>query len=201
MPKRHNKRRLRGGGFFEGLQQSFTNFGNSVTNGASSIMNNTKKTVSSYQPYQTTSYQPSTSSMPSYNPSSSSSTPSMPSYDPSSSSSMSSYDPSSSSSMSSMSYGGSKRRRGTRRMRGGYMDNISSSNLAATAAKVGGRRRTRRTRKTRKGSRRMRGGYKASHSLTNIAATAAPVHGLETARAHNWVGGRRKKRRTRTRRH
>jgi len=97
-----------------------------------------------------------------------------------------------------MSYGGSKRRRGTRRMRGGYMDNISSSNLAATAAKVGGRRRTRRR---RRGSRRMRGGYKASHSLTNIAATAAPVHDLETARAHNLVGGRRKKRRTRTRRH
>ena len=197
MPKRHNKRRLRGGGFFEGLQQSFTNFGNSIKTGASSMMNNTKKTVSSYQPYQTTSYQPSTSSIPSYNPSSSSSTPSMPSYDPSSSSSMPSYDPSSSSSMSSMSYGGSKRRRETRRMRGGYMDNISSSNLAATAAKVGGRRRTR---KTRKGSRRMRGGYKASHSLTNIAATAAPFSG-STARAHNWVGGRIKKRRTRTRRH
>lgn len=186
MPKRHNKRRLRGGGFFEGLQQSFTNFGNSVTNGASSMMNNTKKTVSSYQPSQTTSYQPSTSSMPSYDSSSSSSTPSMPSYDPSPS--------------SSMSYGGSKRRRGTRRMRGGYMDNISSSNLAATAAKVGGRRRTRKTRRTRKGSKRMRGGYGDNMSLSNLAATAAPFSG-PTARAHNWVGGRRKKRRTRTRRH
>ena len=75
------------------------------------------------------------------------------------------------------------------------MDNISSTNLAATAAKVGGRR-TRRIR--RRGSKRMRGGYRANTSLTNIASTAAPFSG-PTARAHNWVGGRRKKRRTRTR--
>ena len=82
-------------------------------------------------------------------------------------------------------------------MRGGYMDNISSTNLAATAAKVGGRRRTR---KTRKGSKRMRGGYRDNISLNNLASRAAPFSG-PTARAHNWVGGRRKKRRTRTRRH
>lgn len=194
MPKRHHKRSLRGGFSFEDLKQSFTNFGNSIKTGASSMMNNTKKTVSSYQP--------STSSMSSYEPSNSSMS-SMSSYEPSSTSSMPSYDPSSSSSMSSMSYGGSKRRRGrrgTRRMRGGYMDNISSSNLAATAAKVGGRRRTRKTRRTRKGSKRMRGGYGDNMSLSNLAATAAPFSG-PTARAHNWVGGRRKKRRSRTRRH
>ena len=196
MPKRHHKRTLRGGFSFEDLKQSFTNFGNSIKTGASSMMNNTKKTVSSYQPSQTTTYQPSTSSMSSYEPSNSSMT-SMSSYEPSSTSSMPSYEPSSSSSMSSMSYGGSKRRRGTRRMRGGYMDNISSTNLAATAAKVGGRRRTR---KTRKGSKRMRGGYRDNISLNNLASRAAPFSG-PTARAHNWVGGRRKKRRTRTRRH
>ena len=47
-------------------------------------------------------------------------------------------------------------------------------------------------------SRRMKGGYKDSISINNLASTAAPVHGLQTARAHNWVGGR-KKRRTRRR--
>lgn len=43
-------------------------------------------------------------------------------------------------------------------------------------------------------SRRMKGGYKDSISLNNLASTAAPVHGLQTARAHNWVGGRKKRR-------
>lgn len=165
MPKRNNKRRLRGGGFFEGLQQSFTNFGNSVKSGTSDIWNKTKKATSSYQPSQTTTYQPSTPSMPSsYDPPSSSSTSSMPSYDPPSSSSTSS--------TSSMSYGGSRRRR------------------------------TRKTAKRRSRKMRMRGGYRDNISLTNLASNAGPFSG-STARVHNWVGGRRKKRRTRsrTRRH
>ena len=144
MPKRHNKRRLRGGGFFEGLQQSFSNFGNSVKSGTSDMWNKTKKATSSLQPSLTSSYQPSSSmSSPmtsSYQPSSSMSSPMSSSYQPS----------------SNGSYGGS-RRRTKRRMRGGYRDNIS---------------------------------------LTNIASTGAPFSG-STARAHNWVGGRRRKRRTR----
>jgi hypothetical protein len=133
MPKRYHKRHSKGGGFFDSIQQSFNNLSNSVQNSASSMLNKTKKTDTTYQPstYQPSAYQPSASS---YNSS----------YQPS----MTSY---------------------------------------------GGRRRTRK---------RMRGGYKPSHSLNNIAATASPVHGLETARAHNWVGGRRRrKRRTRTRRY
>lgn len=134
MPKRHNKRRLRGGGFFEGLQQSFSNFGNSIKSGTSDMWNKTKKATSSLQPSSSSSYQPSSSMSSSYQPS------------------------------SNGSYGGSRRRRTKRRMRGGYRDNIS---------------------------------------LTNIASTGAPFSG-STARAHNWVGGRRRKRRTkrtRTRRH
>lgn len=145
MPKRHNKRRLRGGGFFEGLQQSFSNFGNSVKSGTSDMWNKTKKATSSLQPSSTSSYQPSSSMSSSYQPSSSMSS-SM------SSPMSSSYQPS-----SNGSYGGSRRRRTKRRMRGGYRDNIS---------------------------------------LTNIASTGAPFSG-STARAHNWVGGRRRKRRTR----
>ena len=53
------------------------------------------------------------------------------------------------------------------------------------------------TRKSaRRTKRRMRGGYRDNISLTNIASTGAPFSGT-TARAHNWVGGRRRKRRTR----
>ena len=53
------------------------------------------------------------------------------------------------------------------------------------------------------GRRKRRGGTaKAFTSLTNIASTAAPVRGMYTARAHNWVGGktRRRKRRSHRRR-
>ena len=155
MPKRHNKRRLRGGGFFEGLQQSFSNFGNSVKSGTSDMWNKTKKATSSLQPSSTSSYQPSSSmSSPMSSPMSSSYQPSSSMSSPMSSPMSSSYQPS-----SNGSYGGSRRRR----------------------------RRTKR---------RMMGGYRDNISLTNIASTGAPFSG-STARAHNWVGGRRKKRRTR----
>jgi len=49
----------------------------------------------------------------------------------------------------------------------------------------------------RRTRRRMKGGYRDSISMNGIAASAAPVQGLQTARAHNWVGGRRRKRKTR----
>jgi hypothetical protein len=49
----------------------------------------------------------------------------------------------------------------------------------------------------RRTRRRMKGGYRDSISMNGIAASASPVHGLQTARAHNWVGGRRRKRKTR----
>jgi hypothetical protein len=63
----------------------------------------------------------------------------------------------------------------------------------------GGRRRRGKNRRSRK-SRRSRkikrgGGYGTNTSLTNLAATAAPYSG-QTAKAHNWVGGK-KNRRTR----
>lgn len=55
--------------------------------------------------------------------------------------------------------------------------------------------------KRKRTRRRLKGGYKPSQSLNNIAADAAPVHGLQTARSHTWVGGKRRKKRTRTRRY
>ena len=63
----------------------------------------------------------------------------------------------------------------------------ATTSYQPSATTYGGSRR-KRTR------RRLKGGYKPSHSINNIAATAAPIHGLQTARAHSWVGGRRKKR-------
>jgi hypothetical protein len=51
------------------------------------------------------------------------------------------------------------------------------------------------------GRRKRRGGTaKAFTSLTNIASTAAPVRGMYTARAHNWVGGKTRRRKKRTHR-
>jgi len=43
-------------------------------------------------------------------------------------------------------------------------------------------------------TRKLRGGYHANSSLTNIASHAAPFSG-NTARAHNWVGGKKHEKR------
>jgi hypothetical protein len=45
----------------------------------------------------------------------------------------------------------------------------------------------------RKRSKKMRGG--------NIALTAAPISGIKTAEPHNWVGGRKKTRKIKSRKH
>jgi len=42
--------------------------------------------------------------------------------------------------------------------------------------------------------RRMRGGFKDNTPTTGLAAHAAPISGVSTANAHNWVGGRTRRR-------
>ena len=54
-----------------------------------------------------------------------------------------------------------------------------------SSSSVGGRRK----RKTRG----RRGGYTARTPLTGIAFHAAPVSNIKTAQAHNWVGGKTKR--------
>jgi hypothetical protein len=46
----------------------------------------------------------------------------------------------------------------------------------------------------KKGTRSRRGGFQPNTPANNIASAAAPVSGLATARAHNWVGGKTKRR-------
>jgi hypothetical protein len=47
----------------------------------------------------------------------------------------------------------------------------------------------------RKKNKNKRGGFKANTPTTGLAFSASPVSGLATARVHNWVGGKTKKRR------
>ncbi len=46
----------------------------------------------------------------------------------------------------------------------------------------------------RKKNKNKRGGFKANTPTTGLAFSASPVSGLATARVHNWVGGKTKKR-------
>ena len=164
MPKKYNKRNLKGGEFsFNSLGKTFSDWGNSLKSNASSMWNKSKQNMgmnnSSYtsttSPYASSSYtapqlQPQSQPQSQYaGPSSQYAGPSSP------------YTSSSLDGNQGYSYGGSKKRRGKKIMR-------------------------------RKGTRRMRGGYKDNISLTNLASSAGPFSGA-TARAHNWVGGRKKK--------
>ena len=62
----------------------------------------------------------------------------------------------------------------------------------------GGKRRTRKT--SRKMSRKMSGGYSSNISLTGLAATASPMSGVKTVQPHHWVGGRTKRRQSKSHR-
>jgi len=46
----------------------------------------------------------------------------------------------------------------------------------------------------KKGTRSRRGGFHPNTPTNGIALAAAPVSGLATAKAHNWVGGKTKRR-------
>jgi hypothetical protein len=109
MTKKYHMRRHLKGGFFESLGQTFSNWGSSISQGASSVWNKTKKATgmdntssysssSSYTPSTSSSYTPSTSS--SYTPSTSSTAPTN----------------STSSTSSTYSYGGKRVRKSTRKM-------------------------------------------------------------------------------------
>ena len=136
MPKKYYKRGLKGG-FLNSWGETFSNWGNSLSQGASSMWNKTKKATgmngtttisssSSPAPYQYSSPVPPPVSTP---------------------------PPISSGYQTPSSYGGKRRRK--MRMRGGFKDNVS---------------------------------------LTNLASHASPFAG-STAKAHNWVGGRKKSKR------
>jgi hypothetical protein len=166
--KYHRRRHLKGGDSSFG--ETFSNLGNSISQGASSMWNKTKKIVGlDNTPSSTSSYTPSSTS--SYTPSSTSS------YTPSSTSS---YTPSSSSTTSTApitstySYGGKKLRKGkgTRKIKrsrtmkrgGNFSANTPINSLASRAGDftggltarvkdlVGGKRRrkTRRSRRSRR---------------------------------------------------
>jgi hypothetical protein len=146
MPKKIYKRGLKGG-FLDSLGQTFSNWGSSLSQGASSVWNKTKKatgmngsTTSSYSSPSQTQY---SASAPVPAPAPVPVTPT------------SGYPTTSTSTTTA--YGG-KRRRNTR-MKGGFKDNVS---------------------------------------LTNLASHASPFAG-STAKAHNWVGGRKHK--TKSKRH
>ena len=72
-----------------------------------------------------------------------------------------------------------------------YQPTNPQANSYQPTSSYGGSKRRKSTRFRK--SRRMKGGYKDSISLNNLASTAAPFSGA-TARAHNWVGGRKKRR-------
>ena len=117
MQKRNRNRKMKGG-FWDSLKNSISSGINSLSQGATNAWNTTKK--ASEQAYD--SAKSSLSGTPSYNAS--------PSY--MSSSSASSY-----TAPSMGQYQGGQRKR-SRKMRGGYKDNISLTGLASSAAPVSG---------------------------------------------------------------
>ena len=120
MPRRHRSKTMKGG-FFEDLSNTFSNWGSSLSQGASSVWQKTKDTTSSL-----TGSTPSTS----------------------------------------------------------YTNNSYQSPRSTSA--YGGKHSRRR--------RLMRGGFKDNTPTTGVASHAAPISGVSTANAHNWVGGRTRRR-------
>lgn len=126
MQKRNRNRKMKGG-FWDSLKNSISSGINSLSQGATNAWNTTKK--ASEQAYD--SAKSSLSNTPSYSSSSSSS------YMSSPSSNQYGNQTSYSAPSSSSQYQGGQRKR-SRKMRGGYKDNISLTGLASTAAPVAG---------------------------------------------------------------
>ena len=159
MTKKYHRRRHLKGGFLDSLGQTFSNWGSSISQGASSVWNKTKKATGITPSYSSSSYTPSTTST--YTPSTTS-TPST--YTPSA--------PSTTSTTSTYSYGGKRLRNGTRKIKrtrrmkkgGNFSYNTPIDTLASRAGDysrgltarvndlVGGKRR-RKSRKSRKARR------------------------------------------------
>jgi hypothetical protein len=113
MPRRHRKMK---GGFLESLSGTLSSWGSSISQSASDAYNKTKNAASSAYSSATT---PTSTSTTSYTPTSTSYTPT----------STTSYTPSGA-------YGGKKGK--SRKMRGGYSNNIALTGLAANASPISG---------------------------------------------------------------
>jgi hypothetical protein len=72
-------------------------------------------------------------------------------------------------------------------------NNTSYTNAPMSTSTYGGKHSRRR--------RHMRGGFKDNTPTTGVASHAAPISGVSTAKAHNWVGGRTRRRGRKTSRH
>jgi hypothetical protein len=116
MPRRHKKMK---GGFLESLSGTLSSWGSSISQSASNAYNKTKNAASSAYSSATT---PTSTTSTSYTPTSTTST----SYTPTSTTS---YTPSGA-------YGGKKGK--SRKMRGGYSNNIALTGLAANASPISG---------------------------------------------------------------
>ena len=125
MPRRHRKMK---GGFLESLGSTLSGWGSSISQSASNAYNKTKNATSSAYSSATT---PTTST--SYTPTSTPTTST--SYTPTSTPTTR---PTTSTSTSTPSgaYGGKKRK--SRKMRGGYSNNVALNSLAANASPISG---------------------------------------------------------------
>ncbi len=124
MPRRHRKMK---GGFLESLGSTLSGWGSSISQSASNAYNKTKNATSSAYSSATT---PTTST--SYTPTSTPTTST--SYTPTST--PTSTPTTSTSTTSSGAYGGKKRK--SRKMRGGYSNNVALNSLAANASPISG---------------------------------------------------------------
>lgn len=150
MTKKYHRRRNLKGGFLDSLGQTFSNLGSSISQGASSVWNKTKKATGMGNTTSTT-----------------------PSYTPTSSTPSSSYTPSTAPTSSTYSYGGKRVRKGTRKTKrsrtmkrgGNFSANTPIDSLASRATPfpgtltarvhdlVGGKRRQRSRSRSRKSRR------------------------------------------------
>jgi hypothetical protein len=143
MTKKYHRRRNLKGGFLDSLGQTFSNLGTSISQGASTMWNKTKKATGMDNTSSTTStYVPSSSSS-SYTNSTASSAPTAPT-------------------SSTYSYGGKRVRKGTRKMK--------------------------RSRAMKRG-----GNFSANTPIDSLASRASPFPRTLTARAHDLVGGKRRR--------
>lgn len=65
-----------------------------------------------------------------------------------------------------------------------------------TTSTYGGRHR-----RTKHRRHKMHGGFKDNTPTSGIAAHASPISGVTTAKAHNWVGGKTRRHKRKSRRH
>jgi hypothetical protein len=124
MPRRHRKMK---GGFLESLGSTLSGWGSSISQSASNAYNKTKNATSSAYSSATT---PTTSTSYTPTPTSTSTPTTSTSHTPTT------RPTTSTSTTSSGAYGGKKRK--SRKMRGGYSNNVALNSLAANASPISG---------------------------------------------------------------